>query len=101
MPASLKDFQIEGPTWAAGCDACEFGILVAPQVIGMLPLYEQRAVANAEGLIVFCECRAAYMYRQYLRKLYNAMEMESRKNIREFLLDAMPAPTLHYEGEAS
>jgi hypothetical protein len=99
MASSLNDYQVNGPDWAKGCEACEFGIVAAPPILGALPLHEQRAVAHAEEMILFCECRAAYMYRQYLRKLYNAMSIETRKNVYEHLMAAR-VPTVHFEGAA-
>lgn len=97
MASSPKDFQVNGPEWAKGCEHCEYGILSAPEILGQLTLSEQRAVANDEGMILFCECRAAFMYRQFCRKTFSGLGLETRRNIREHL--ANHAPTIHMAGE--
>lgn len=98
--ASLNEFQVSGPDWAKGCEGCQFGLAVAPEIVTMLQLHEQRAVQMDEGLIEFCDCRAGFMYRQYLRKVFNAMSMETKKNVRHFVLAAI-VPTVRYESEAA
>lgn len=97
--ASLNEFQVNGPEWAKGCEGCQFGLAVAPEIIPMFNLPEQRAVQMDEGLIEFCNCRAGFMYRQHLRKVLNGLSLESRKNIRAFVL-AERVPTVHFEGVA-
>lgn len=97
--ASLKEFQVDGaPHWATGCEGCQFGLAVAPEIVPMLQLPEQRAVQMDEGLIECCNCRAGFMYRQYLRKVFNGLGMEERKNIRHFVYAAR-VPTVHFEAQ--
>lgn len=97
MP-SLSEFQVDGPEWAKGCEACTYGMVVAPPIIGSLPLYEQRAIAHGEDMILYCDCRAGHMARQHLRKLYAALPLESLKNLREHFLSSLPVPSIHPAG---
>lgn len=96
MP-SLSAYQIDGPEWAHGCEGCQYGLAVAPEIIRILTLAEQRAVQMDGGLIEFCNCRAGYMYRQYLRKVLSGLELQSRLNIRAIVL-ADQVPTIHLAG---
>jgi hypothetical protein len=85
------------PDWCKGCEQCEYGLVSAPEIVGALTLAEQRAVAAAEDLIVFCTCRAGHMNRQYLRRVYNGLLPVQKQNYRAVLLAALQ-PTIHYEG---
>ena len=97
MPLS-SELQAEAPHWASGCESCQCGLVVAPEIIPALGLGEQRAVQMDEGMIEFCECRAGFMYRQYLRKTLNALGMETRRNIHTHVT-AVRVPTIHMAGE--
>lgn len=85
-----------GPEWARGCEACEYGLVVAPEFVPMLNVSEGRAIQMDEGMIEFCNCRAGHMYRQYLRRVLTSINMESRRNYRHFVLAAR-VPTMHME----
>jgi hypothetical protein len=101
MASSLNDYQIKGPAWAEGCEnGCKYGLVVAPDILPMLMLNEQRAVQMDEGLIEFCTCKAGHMYRQYLRKVLKEMKVETRRNIYAHVTAAR-VPTIHYEAEAA
>jgi hypothetical protein len=84
------------PPWACGCEHCEYGYVSAPALIGALTVAEQRAVGADEGLIVFCNCRAGHLNRQYLRKVHHGLLLEQKKNYRAVLLAALE-PTIHYQ----
>lgn len=94
----ISSVSLKGPDWAHGCEGCTFGVVLPPAPIPVLPLHEQRATEAAEGLLIFCECRAGFMYRQYLRKVYARIGMESRKNLRDIVM-AANVPTIHMAGE--
>lgn len=96
----LKDFAETGPEWAHGCESCTYGLVVASEIIGTLTLSDQRAVQMDEGMIEFCECKAAFMYRQYLRKILAAMHIDTRKSYREHILAAR-VPSMHYDEVAA
>lgn len=85
---------IAGPEWAKGCPSCQFGIVAAPDILRSFPLNEGRAVQAHEELILFCDCKAGHMYRQNLRKHYNALNWETRKGILEHI-EAANVPTVH------
>lgn len=94
--ASLKEYQPSGPEWARGCESCEYGLVVAPEIAPLLNTSEGRAMQMDEGMIEFCNCRAGHMYRQYLRRVLNSLSWEARKYMREFVISAR-VPTVHYE----
>lgn len=83
-----------GPEWAHGCEACTCGIVAAPDLLGALPFYEGRAGQAGEGLIIFCTCKAGHLYRQHLRRIYNGLSMETRRNILTHI-EAASTPTVH------
>lgn len=85
---------LSGPEWASGCEACSYGIVAAPEIVSILPLSECRAVQAAEDMILFCDCRAGHMYRQGLRKVYAAINVHSKQNLRAIVL-AAAIPTVH------
>lgn len=85
-----------GPEWAHGCEACKCGIASGPNILPMFPLFEGRAVQAHEELILFCDCRAGFMYRQRLRKIYDGMSMELRRNVLAHV-HAASVPTVHGE----
>lgn len=93
-----KELTEVAPPWAMGCDKCRFGIIGAPELLKALTLAEQRSAQAAEDLLIFCDCRAGHLQRQYLRKVYNTMPMAQRTNLREFVVRT---PTVHYEKEAA
>lgn len=100
--SSLKDYPIDpdaAPHWAQGCESCTYGMVVAPETIGTLTLADQRAVQMDEGMIEFCNCKAGFMYRQYLRKILATMHIDTRKSYREHI-QAARVPTVHYEPTA-
>lgn len=88
--------ELSGPEWAAGCDKCSYGIVAAPEIISFLPLSEGRAGQAAEDMILFCDCRAGFMYRQHLRKVFNAFDPGTRAALRQHAA-ATRVPTIHYE----
>lgn len=94
----LSNASPKGPDWAHGCPGCTYGVVLPPAPIPLLPLHEQRATEAAEGLLIFCDCRAGFMYRQYLRKVYARIGMESRKNLRDIVM-AANVPTIHLDTE--
>jgi len=101
MAISLSsDFLSSAPHFAKGCEGCTYGLAAAPEIVGMLMLPEQRAVQMDEDLIEFCNCKAGHLYRQYLRKVLNAMTMETRRNVRHYVLAAL-VPSVHYESETA
>lgn len=81
--------------WARGCSHCKFGIVAAPDIVPALPLHESRAVQANEDMILFCDCRAGFMYRQCLRRVYSTISMETRRNILAHISAATPVPTIH------
>lgn len=87
-------FKIEVPLqeqWTYGCEHCEFGLIVAPALIGAVNVSEQRAVAHVDGLLLYCDCRAGHMYRQHLRKGADTLNEYSRNSIRGHMaLAAVP-----------
>lgn len=85
-----NDLKDKAPAWAFGCEACSYGIVAAPAIVSILPLSECRAVQANEDMILFCDCRAGFLYRQQLRRVYNTLSMSSRQNIRAIVLAAMP-----------
>jgi hypothetical protein len=96
-----KELKDIAPPWAMGCEQCEYGYAHAPELTGVLNTAEERAVAAAEDLIVFCTCRAGHMNRQYLRRVYNALLPQQKQNYRAALLAALSRrePTFHMAGE--
>lgn len=92
---SLNELLISGPEWAGGCESCQYGLAVATEPIGILLLHEQRAIEANEDLLLFCTCRAAHMYRQYLRKVYAKIELQTRYNIYQ-IITAAHMPTVHF-----
>ncbi|MCC7196413.1 MAG: hypothetical protein IT356_12740 [Gemmatimonadaceae bacterium] len=54
------------PSWAAGCDACTNGIVLAPELTGAVSLYLERLVQAIDGDVTFCTCRAGVAYRSSL-----------------------------------
>lgn len=94
-PKELKDIA---PEWSKGCEHCEYGYEAAPDLIGALTTAEQRAVGAAEGLVLFCNCKAGHLNRQYLRRVYNALLPEQKQNYRSVLLAEL-TPSIHYERE--
>lgn len=87
---------LAGPEWAHGCENCEYGLIVAPELRRELPLNvsEQRSAQAAEGMLIFCECKAGQMYRQYLSGVYVAQNNSSRQSMRERVA-ATFVPTIH------
>lgn len=86
--------------WAAGCSNCRYGLVAASDIVSSLPLHEGRAVQAAEDMLLFCDCRAGHLYRQFLRKVYATLSLTSRMNLREHVLAAMPAPSIRLEPAA-
>ena len=64
------------PAWAAGCDACKGGIVLAPELTGAVSLYLERLVQALDQDITFCTCRAGLAYRSSL--LNRRMEILER-----------------------
>lgn len=83
-----------GPEWARGCENCQCGIVLAPDILTHFPINEGRAVQAHEELILFCTCKAGHMHRQNCRKDYNALGMELRRLILEHIA-AVSVPTVH------
>ena len=95
--ALLSEFKIEVPLqmqWAYGCDSCQFGLILAPALIGHVSVSEQRAIAHVDGLLLYCECQAGHMYRQHLRKVADTLNEWQRNRIRGYLALAN-VPTVH------
>lgn len=92
----IKEIADLGPEWARGCEACEFGLVVAPEIAPMLNTSEGRAIQMDEDMIEFCNCRAGHMYRQHLRRVLTGINLASRKNMREFVISAR-VPSIHLE----
>lgn len=80
--------------WGHGCQKCKYGLVNAPAILGAFPFYESRAVQAQEGLVEFCDCRAGHMYRQCLRKHYNALGWELRRLILDHI-EIASMPTVH------
>lgn len=87
---------LAGPEWSRGCPHCEFGLIVAPELRRELPLNisEQRSAQDAAGMLIFCDCHAGQMYKQYLRGVYSALSMHSRRSFHEHIT-AANVPTVH------
>lgn len=91
-----KALRDSAPAWAVGCGKCKLGVLAAPDLTGLLPLYEQRAVAAHEEMIVFCDCKAGLLSRQHLGKVYATIGWQSARNIVEHIR-AAATPSVHLE----
>lgn len=89
-----KDISEVAPEWASGCENCQLGFVLAPDILSSFPLFEGRAVQAHEELILFCDCKAGHLYRQCLRKRYNDMGMELRRLVLEHIAVAN-VPTVH------
>lgn len=87
-----------GPAWAYGCESCRYGLVNAPDVTGAVPIYEERTMHAADGLITFCNCQAGHMYRQHLRRWYSRMTDEYREYLRGVMAAHVTTPTMRYEG---
>lgn len=85
---------LTGPDWARGCEACAFGIIAAPDIVPALPMHESRAVQAHEDMILFCDCKAGFLYRQHLRKVYAKLGMEQVRSILAWV-NAATVPTVH------
>lgn len=93
---NTKAITALGPDWAHGCAKCTYGLVDAPDILGMFPLAEGRAGQAAEDLLTFCDCRAGFLYRQYLRKVWAALSLTARANLREHVCAAR-VPSIHLE----
>lgn len=92
----MTTVTLTGPEWARGCASCAFGIVAAPEIVPALPMYESRAVQAHEDMILFCDCKAGFLYRQCLRKVYAKLSMEERRKILAWVQAAV-TPTVHFE----
>lgn len=78
--ALLKEFLVEGPKWADGCDNCKFGIEAAPELTRAVELYLERMVQAINGDIVFCSCQAGQQYRVSLLNGHRRLLEEAKRN---------------------
>lgn len=98
----------EAQEWANGCPTCEFGVAKHRPYTGAVSLYEEQVHQAAHHQLLPCTCRAGYMARQHMRKVYAAMTPEYRAWIAKRIEDAELAqmqeqavePTIRYEGAA-
>lgn len=107
-----------GPSWASGCEHCEFGIAHAPDLTGAVSIVMERMVQALESKgAIFCDCQAGTYARSNMRNRRQALIEEARKLplAREHGYDSSPdieiakhkiaearaknVPTMHYEGE--
>lgn len=66
-------------TWAIGCDKCSAGLrgkLAVPAAA--YRLWEVRYMQARAGLVWFCGCRAGLLYRQYLHKIEERLQVEDK-----------------------
>lgn len=82
--------------WARGCSKCKCGIVSGADILPALSLYEGRAVQAHEELLIFCDCRAGFMYRQNLRRIYSTLSMDTRRNVLAHI-SAASVPSIRYE----
>lgn len=82
--------------WAYGCSKCKCGIVSGADILPALSLYEGRAVQAHEELLIFCDCRAGFLYRQCLRKIYSELSLETRRNVLAHI-QAASVPSIRYE----
>lgn len=112
---NLKAIKDNGPEWARGCDKCNCGIVSAPPLTGVAPLYMERMAQAIDKTLTFCGCQAGQRYRASLlnrrQQLIEAARKDSRmvqaaRNGTHPDIDATlrdmykayenaPAPTLH------
>lgn len=57
----------KGPSWAAGCGLCAYGLIDPPPARIPAPLYVIRAIHLDKGYLEFCDCPAGQMQRRYLQ----------------------------------
>lgn len=116
----LSSTTLKGPDWAKGCESCDHGIVLAPEITGAVEFYLERLVQAVDGDITFCECRAGQAYRVSLlnrhRKLIEDAKQDTRmvesarnkthpdiENARQAILHHYgkmhQPPTIHAAGE--
>lgn len=66
--------------WAVGCDKCRFGIVAAPQLTRICPLYLERMVQMIAGDISFCTCQAGQYYPVSLMNRRQQLIEEARQD---------------------
>ena len=101
-------FDIYGPSWAKGCEICDYGLISPPpieQISGehyIIRVYQAQA-----GVLRFCTCKAGEMYRLYLRRKWfdikagrDFVPPAMHKNISEYtaLQEAGETPTVRWVG---
>jgi membrane protein implicated in regulation of membrane protease activity len=112
---SLKEITDNGPDHAAGCPLCQFGIVAAPDLSGVVPLYLERLVQAIDDELTFCGCQAGKHYRVSLRNrrqiMLEQIKQNGRGNVKVddpvsvarvliHLEQAKRVPTIHADGEA-
>lgn len=83
--------------WAKGCASCSYGMVIAPDILKHLTVAEGRAMQMDCDMIVFCECKAGHMQRQYLRKVLSNMEMQRRQVLYDYVM-RVSVPTMGVMG---
>jgi hypothetical protein len=95
-----KFLRFSGDTdWARGCEHCRFGLTVTPRHRTGEPLYVERAIQAALGLIQFCECRAGHAYRAFLRTKYREIRDDPSYNLKALqdkIAGESDAPPMRY-----
>ncbi len=79
---SVKAISDNGPEWAAGCDSCKYGIVLAPELTGACELYLERLVQAIAGDVTFCACQAGVRARANLLNRRQRLIGEARKDPR-------------------
>lgn len=79
LSSALKD---NGPEWAHGCDACQYGIVLAPELTGGAEVHLERLIQHNAGDITYCTCQAGTRYRVYLLNRRQKLIEEARKDPR-------------------
>lgn len=89
------------PDWARGCRRCKFGLVNPPDANAAPgPLYLVRMFQASNQRLTFCDCRAGQSYRNYLRRVYDAVEAGADHvppATREAIVDAVTMPTVNGE----
>ena len=79
---NLKELTANGPEQAAGCPLCKFGIVSAPDLSGVVPLYLERLVQAIDHELTFCGCQAGKHYRIALANRRLEVIERARQDVR-------------------
>ncbi len=79
---SLKEICDNGPAHARGCPKCKFGIVSAPELLGVVPIYLERMVQAMDKDITFCDCQAGKHYYVSLRNRHQEIVEQARQDLK-------------------